>query len=463
MNEALLNYFKAGKEAGCARDQLLSFWKYGYIAQPKQLEFHAAARLCDLPDGPTKILLGGSRGPGKSHSILAQIGLDDMDRYSNLEFLYLRETSIAASEAMEKLLRNVFVNREYEFIPSKNKVLLPNDNVIRIAGFKNARDINKYQGNEYDGMGIEEGTQIPYERLDMLHGSLRSTREDWRCRTYYSCNPGGVSHGQFKKNFVIPYRAKTEKDTRFIPSTYKDNKFLRPEYITWIEGLKGWLASAWRDGDWDVFAGQYFVNWRYDKHVVDISSIPGGDNARVWLSFDYGYNHYSVFQLHALYDGIVYTLDEYRQRRTLVVDHVNNVNEMLAYWGLSITDMDALPAGKDIFAKKHDGNTIADEYATHGYYFTMANDDRVNGWAAMTQRLGDDNKEPTWFVNKRCVGLIETLPTLVYSETKPEDVKKVDVDADGDGGDDSPDCARYGIMEVPRLGGVIVEDNFLFS
>src|SRR5674476_1026149 len=32
--------------------------------------------------------------------------------------------------------------------------------------------------------------------------------------------------------------------------------------------------SAWREGDWDSFAGQYFDEWRYDKHVCEPFAIP---------------------------------------------------------------------------------------------------------------------------------------------------------------------------------------------
>ena len=53
-----LHYWRHAKAAGCARDQWCNFDAAGYTAQPKQLLFHAACRLCDQPDGPTQIGFG---------------------------------------------------------------------------------------------------------------------------------------------------------------------------------------------------------------------------------------------------------------------------------------------------------------------------------------------------------------------------------------------------------------------
>jgi replicative DNA helicase len=51
---------------GAPRDQIENFFRRQYIPQPKQLQFHAACRLADLPYGPDQIGFGGARGPGKA-------------------------------------------------------------------------------------------------------------------------------------------------------------------------------------------------------------------------------------------------------------------------------------------------------------------------------------------------------------------------------------------------------------
>ena len=71
-------------------EQLENFVAAGYVPRRKQLEFHAAARHCDLPDGPSQVGFGGARGPGKSHASFAQLALDDCRRIPGLKALYLR-------------------------------------------------------------------------------------------------------------------------------------------------------------------------------------------------------------------------------------------------------------------------------------------------------------------------------------------------------------------------------------
>jgi hypothetical protein len=47
------------------------------------------------------------------------------------------------------------------------------------------------------------------------------------------------------------------------------------------------------------------------------------------------------------------------------------------------------------------------------------------------------------FIHNRCTRLIETIPSLQHDPAHPEDVLKVDVDEEGNGGDDTADALRY--------------------
>jgi hypothetical protein len=78
--------------------------------------------------------------------------------------------------------------------------------------------------------------------------------------------------------------------------------------------------------------------------------------------------------------------------------------------------------------------------------------DRVNGWAAVLQRLGDlsANIAPRLFIHRRCGRLAETLPAMQRDPDRPEDVLKVDADEDGVGGDDAGDALRYLVAAKSR-------------
>jgi hypothetical protein len=102
--EALKKYAEEASKAGIPPDQIKNFLDGGYIAYKNMLPFHAAAREADKPKGPLDIAMAGTRGPGKSHAVLAQIGLDDCQRKPGIKALYLRKIKRAASESFEDLI-----------------------------------------------------------------------------------------------------------------------------------------------------------------------------------------------------------------------------------------------------------------------------------------------------------------------------------------------------------------------
>ena len=170
----------AAKKAGCQRDQVERFIKSGYIPLEGMLPFHAAAREADQLDGPEWIALGGKRGPGKSHTIMAQVGLDDLQRAAGLKALFLRKIQKAAKESLEDVIRRVFTFTEHA--SGEAGVTFPNGSRILIGGFKDDKDIEKYLGIEYDIIVIEECTQISETKKDKLRGSLRTSKPGWRPR-----------------------------------------------------------------------------------------------------------------------------------------------------------------------------------------------------------------------------------------------------------------------------------------
>ena len=75
--ELLDRCIRIAAKKGCPMNQTESFIKAGYIPWVWQWEFHSAAREADIPGGPVDIGVGGARGPGKSHAVMSQVGIDD--------------------------------------------------------------------------------------------------------------------------------------------------------------------------------------------------------------------------------------------------------------------------------------------------------------------------------------------------------------------------------------------------
>jgi phage terminase large subunit len=208
------------------------------------------------------------------------------------------------------------------------------------------------------------------------------------------------------------------------------------------------MRKAWRDGDWDIAAGQFFTSWSEARHVID--SIAIEEDWPIWLSFDYGYNHWTAcYLMTQTNDGILIVLDEVAARKQQPETIATQLDAMLLRNGIAKSRIRDMVAGHDIFSKDQHGKTIADDYKALGYTFEHAAISRINGAAELMKRLGDPEYaiEPTIAIVRRCTKLIECLPDLLHDPDNPEDVLKVDCDPDtGEGGDDAYDAARYGIM-----------------
>ena len=461
-------YARMARQAGCPLDQVDNFLRAQIVLQPRQLAASAAARLCDTADGPTAIGYGGARGGGKSHWLLAQMGVDDCQRVPGLKCLLLRKVGKANMEHFEDLRRRLFGLLPHEFTAYRGILTFKNGSRIVAGHFQNEKDIDAYLGLEYDVIGIEEATTLSSRKHSDISTCCRTSKPDWRPRIYSTSNPGGVGHAWYRTRFVVPYVEKRETETRFIPARVGDNAFNNPEYTKVLANLTGWQKRAWFDGDWDIAAGQFFTTFRRDVHAVETFD---DTRAREWFcALDYGFTHYTVVLLGCTDgDGNLFVVDEHAERLWLPQRHAAAVAAMLARHAISveckiqradqpktrplqISDLKRFVAGADVFSKQSDGTTVAAQYAKLGIRLTCANTDRVNGWAEILNRFGDPSAgiAPRLFIHRRCGRLLECLPSLQHDPNRPEDVLKVDADEDGIGGDDSADALRYLVATRPR-------------
>jgi phage terminase large subunit len=449
----------AAHAAGVQRAQLERFIRAGIVLTPKQFKAAALARQCDLPGGPSALLFGGARGGGKSHWSLAQL-IEDCMLYPGLACLFLRQVGKAARESFEKMRKVILAGVEHSYDPHHGIVRFPNSSEIRLGNFSHDRDINKYLGIEYDVILVEEATMLTPEKIKDIRTCNRTSKAGWRPRMYYTTNPGGVSHNWFKREFIEPFRAGTETSTRYIPATVDDNPLIDADYERVnLASLTGWKLRAWRYGDWDIAAGQFFTTFVRGIHVVDPFELP--DTWTMWGALDYGFRHYTAAYLFAQdNDGTVYVTAEHGERKWLPERHAEAIKGMAGRIAYGIHNLHAFYAGADIFAQRGGTHTIAKTYADNGINLTVADNDRINGAARMLELLGDpadDNRPlpPRMFIFSTCVRLIDSLPIMVHDPHRPEDVLKVDCDDEGNGGDDWYDACRYGLMAA-RLGGASV-------
>ncbi len=460
--KAIYEMVKTAKEVGAPPEQIRNFAMGGYIPTKKQWEFHAAAREADKEDGPIHIAMGGARGGAKSHGIMSQVALDDCQRFPGLDVLYLRLVQKAGRKALDQLRSKTIMGLNHVYNRNEGLIKFPNQSTIVVGHFKNEGDIDKYVGIEFDVIVKEEATQLSQVKIDQLHGSLRTGKPGWRPRTYNAANPGGIGHADFRSTFVVPFRegttAEAETMTRFIPMGWKDNPFINPEYKKYLEQLTGMLALLWRDGDWDVGAGTFFIHFDEAIHVIDeMKKVPL--EWPIWISMDWGWAHPCAILWHTMRpDGAVVTFAEYNLNRRLVAEVYASIKEETARWHRRISGIQTYVAGHDIWANRGghpDGLTIAEQFADLGIQWTRGDIDRINGAAQIARRLGNPKEglPATWFITRNCRELIQQLPNMLVDERRPEDVLKTNADEFGVGGDDAYDAVKIALMERPMLLG----------
>ena len=152
----------------------------------------------------------------------------------------------------------------HRYIRSEGLVTFPNDSRIVIGHFRTENDVDQYLGLEYDVILVEEATTLSDTKYRALRDSNR-TSKDFRPRIYTTANPGGIGHVWYKNRFVDPFRNQQEADTRFIPATIEDNSVIDPDYRRKLEENTGWKLRAHRYGEWEIAAGQFLDNFRYDQ------------------------------------------------------------------------------------------------------------------------------------------------------------------------------------------------------
>ena len=168
----------------------------------------------------------------------------------------------------------------------------------------------------------DEAGQFPEHWLTTIDACVRGANS-FPKRTYFTLNPGGPSHGYFKRLFIDRRFAPEEhpEDYSFIQALCTDNQALmkcQPEYIRSLEKLPPKLRAAWLEGRWDVYQGQFFEDFvdrpehyqdRQFTHVIAPFDIP--PQWRIYRSFDWGYNRpFSCGWWAVDHDGVVYRILE---------------------------------------------------------------------------------------------------------------------------------------------------------
>lgn len=433
--------------------------KIDYNPTDKQAMYHKS-----IAD---ELLYGGAAGGGKSKATVMEALQLCLEHPRTNAYLFrktypeLRDTLIAeAQSSIPKVLG--------KYNESKHTFFLINGSELRFRHCKSEKDRFTYQGAEIHWLFIDELTHFSKVVYDYLKTRLRANiKLGIKPRVRCTSNPGGVGHGWVKAYFIDigePFNIhkreiesktlgkKKIKKIQYIPAYATDNPHITEDYIFELEQKPEALRKALLFGDWNVFEGQVFTEWRNNPdnpdnkftHVIKPFKIPDG-----WFkfrSFDYGYSRpFAVGWWAVDYDGRLY-----RYREWYGSTGEPNVGLRLEPKEIARKIKELEKDDGDIYGyadpsiwAKDKGYSVAELMSDEGVYWEKANNDRLNGKMQVHNRLKFDNEGyPGVYIFSTCHDSIRTIPNLPYSERNVEDI---DTEAE----DHIYDEWRYGFMSRP--------------
>lgn len=386
------------------------------VPNPKQREFMLCRKKYTA--------YGGARGGGKSWALRKKLILMCLE-YDGLTVLLLRRTY---PELRDNHIRLMIPDLKgiASYRASDKTMVFPNGSKILFGYCDSEMDAYRYQGNEYDVIAIDEATQFTEEMYNVIKSSLRGTN-GYPKRMYLTCNPGGVGHEWVKRLFIDREYRQGEKPEQyeFIKATVFDNPVLMetmPDYVDDLDSLSDDLRRAWRDGDWDVFAGQFFPEFSREIHVCEPFPIP--DHWNRYRAFDYGLDRLACLWVAIGTDGRAYVYRELNVSEMIVSDAARKINE-LSEGELYYSTF--LPP--DLWSRSKDsGKSIADLFMEHGLTGVVkAPNSRVDGWSNVKEWLKPlpsvDGEGMTAYLQifSNCIELIRNIPKIQHDEKDPCD------------------------------------------
>jgi phage terminase large subunit len=420
-----------------------------YRPFPRQLQFHQS---------PAKYrLFGGAAGPGKTKALLWEAIFQAM-AWPGVDTLLLRRTFPELESSLLAYFRRDVPKKLYRsYNESKHVVTWHNGSTTRFGYCRNENDVYQYQGAEFLFIGLDELTHFTLKQWQFLTSRNRCPVPGSFCCMAGATNPGNIGHAWVKALWVdhqVPagfertdlYDA---RDYEFIRARLDDNPIYAKdaEYRRTLESLPEHLRRAFLEGDWNVFAGQYFEIFDYGRHTARPEEIRLEPWWPRWISIDWGFQHPSAVYWHCAVPSDtgsrIATYREFVQNGLSPRMLAQAIAERSGRERISEVFL-----SPDAFAHRTSESSIAEQLGdvlvANGLPRPApADDDRIGGWQLMYQMLESN----AWVITDNCAKLIECLPLLVRDMLRIEDIRKMD-------GDDPADAARYGLVSGGRLAGV---------
>ncbi|HEY4683128.1 MAG TPA: phage terminase large subunit [Candidatus Acidoferrales bacterium] len=419
----------------------------GYHATAKQGRFHASR-------APYR-LYGGAAGGGKSEAILFEAVMQCLE-HAGIRGLVLRRTfpeleRSLIQRALEKIPREI-----YQYNTAKHIMTFPNGSVLEFGFSECDVDVIRFQSAEYGFIGFDELTHFTEYQWRYLKSRCRSVIKGVFPNMFAGTNPGNRGHAWVKRLWIEKQLNPEEqeageraRDYDFIPAKVRDNPYLvenDPGYLNRLASLPPAVRRALLEGDWDLFEGQVFTEFRKEIHVVPSGEyrVPSlGAWWPRWRAIDWGYTQPACCLWFCREPkGRTYVYRELYKTGMLVSEFAKRVKEMDGGEQIETCYLDPACWQKSGAVEQ----SISEQFAEH-FSVQPADNDRLGGKQLVHEMLRVGCRVPGaesgrgLQIFENCTNLIRTLPQLVYDTVKVEDV-------DSDGEDHAYDALRYGLKSA---------------
>ena len=384
--------------------------------QPRQKVFIEATQ--------TEVLFGGAAGGGKSHGQVIDALLFAL-KYPGSKQLILRRSFAELEKSIVRTVLRMYPREIFTYNSSSHTGKFKNGSLLDLGYVATENDVYQYQSAEYDVIRFDELTHFTEEQYTYLISRIRGAN-NFPKQIKSSTNPGGVGHTWVKRRFIVPAPPNVEFEDKdgntriFIPSRIDDNKALLdkdPNYKKRLLTQSENNVRALLYGDWDIFEGQYFEEFRAEDHVIEPFEIPR--EWRKYRAIDYGLDMLACVFVAVDSTGCCYAYKETGGSNLSIGRAAGKVIDFTE----RDEDIYCTLAPPDLWNRSQEsGKSKAALFSEAGLDFTKSNNDREAGWLAIKELLRKDaNGEPRLKIFSNCRELIRCLPALIRDEKKPTD------------------------------------------
>ena len=417
------------------------------------------------------VLYGGARGGGKSYGLrwIAVSLLNSWYRVLGIEnarFGIFCEDYPTLKDRQISKVRVEFPEYLGKWNGEDKEFRLAKQFGSGVIVFRNLDDPSKYQSSEFAGIGVDELTKNDEAIFDVLRGSLRWPGIE---RTIFigATNPGGKGHLWVKRLWIdrrFPKNLESKAhEFAYVRALPTDNPHNADSYIEELGTLTEKMRRAWLEGDWTVFEGQVFEEWRTELHVMDEFKVP--PNWEYGAGLDFGYRKEGVLAIAATgSENRVVFVDEFVFKELDAEEAGYQSGQRLK----KHPRFSWICADEEMFWQTGHGPTKAEMFQeglnramgrfapvlvkiTHGKGSRSARltlYHRYLAWREVNGKVAEWN-QPRLRFHKRCKYLIETIPALPYAKDTTSGIKD---DVATDAVDHGYDATAYFLMSRPTFG-----------